>query len=77
MSLLTTVEAAELLNYSPETLKQWRSQGRGPAYIKDGNEVRYLVADIKQWIIERRCIPDDMAAATTSQAQSNRSRPRK
>ena len=76
--LLTTAEAAEVLGYSDQTLKQWRSQGRGPAYIKDGNQIRYLPADLKDWILERRHIPnDDMAAPTTAQAQSNRSRSRK
>ena len=66
MALLTTAEVAELLNYTPDTVRRWRREGRGPAYIKDGEEIRYLPADIKAWISERRCDPNDTMATPTS-----------
>lgn len=41
------VEAAMLLSASPQTLRNWRSMGRGPAYCKpSGRMVRYRVQDL-------------------------------
>ena len=31
-----TREAAKLLNRAPGTLQRWRTEGRGPKYIRDG-----------------------------------------
>lgn len=33
-----------------QTLAAWRSQGRGPAYIKMGKKVMYRGVDILDWI---------------------------
>ena len=46
---LTTKEAAKLLHRSPRTLEDWRSQGRGPAFIRDGQTVLYREPDIEAW----------------------------
>lgn len=32
------------------TLKNWRSQGRGPRYHKIGNRVLYRRSDVQEWI---------------------------
>jgi len=52
-------EAAAMLRIKhPQTLAEWRSQGRGPAYIKDGNGyVRYLESDIFAWARANRVDP--------------------
>ncbi|BBO88184.1 helix-turn-helix domain-containing protein [Desulfosarcina ovata] len=34
-------ELAEILNVHVQTLRNWRFQGRGPAYAKFGSSVRY------------------------------------
>lgn len=48
--LVDTRGAAELLALSPGTLKNWRSQGRGPRYvIGPGGLVRYRPADLREW----------------------------
>lgn len=53
--LLTTGEAAELLNVSPRTLENWRRQGIGPAFIKMGSggqraSARYSHADLIEYV---------------------------
>lgn len=52
--LLTTDEAAALLLVAPKTLKNWRSLGSGPAYIKRGRRVAYRVTDLNDWLDANR-----------------------
>ena len=47
--LLTNQQAANRLSMHPVTLATWRSQGKGPKYIKDGRYVRYRLKDIEEW----------------------------
>lgn len=44
--ILRVVEAAKILNVSHKTLTKWRYQGRGPAFVKEGRYVRYLLEDL-------------------------------
>ncbi len=46
-TLLTTRQAAELLNLKESTLEQWRWQGKGPQFVKLGRCVRYRRADLE------------------------------
>lgn len=49
--LMTTPEAAAYLKFSEETLKDWRRDNTGPAYIKiHGAHVRYRVRDLDAWL---------------------------
>lgn len=53
--LLSPFEAAALLNswgldVSTRTLQEWRSTGRGPAYLKIGNQIRYHRGKLSSWI---------------------------
>jgi len=49
--LLTPREAAEILGVPEGTLAQWRSQRRGPPYIKlEGRLVRYRTSDLEEWV---------------------------
>ena len=43
---VTDLEAAKILSVSPQTLRNYRHLGRGPAYSKRGRLVRYLVHDL-------------------------------
>jgi 5-methylcytosine-specific restriction protein A len=45
----TASEAPRFLRYSPATMAIWRSQGRGPAYMKIGHSVRYRRDDFTAW----------------------------
>jgi predicted DNA-binding transcriptional regulator AlpA len=49
--LLMPEDVAKRLKISPETLAQWRSQGRGLPYVKLGrNLVRYEASALNTWI---------------------------
>ena len=52
--LLTTQEAAALLDVHPATLAAWRSTARGPAFIKLGSKVGYDRQDIDAWLDRNR-----------------------
>jgi predicted DNA-binding transcriptional regulator AlpA len=39
------------------TLQQWRYLGRGPAYIKLGQHVRYRRSDVDAWLESQRVTP--------------------
>lgn len=48
--LLTETEAAEILNFSISTLRNWRSQGRGPEFLKISQRtVRYRRRELNAW----------------------------
>lgn len=52
--LATTEEVAAFLRDVPKhTLEQWRSQGKGPTYVKVGRHVRYRWADVNAWLDEQ------------------------
>jgi predicted DNA-binding transcriptional regulator AlpA len=57
-AILSEKEAAALLDVNPGTLKRWRSEGKGPAYTKDGS-VRYLRSDIDQYLERMRVSTKD------------------
>ena len=48
------------------TLAQWRCHGKGPVYIRFGNRVLYLGANLNQWLdahVVRPGTPDDSDGA--------------
>lgn len=55
--LITAAELARRWAMNPRTLTNWRTQGRGPAYIKLGvggsTRVLYRVADVLAWEANR------------------------
>lgn len=76
--LLTTAEAAELLNLKPQTLRVWRSAKpkQGPDFVKlgkgPGARIRYRIEDLMAWaaglVVRRpgrpkRQSPQEMTAA--------------
>ena len=49
--LLTPKQAAEFLGVPSGTLAQWRSERRGPAYIKlEDRLVRYRRSDLEEYL---------------------------
>jgi len=53
-ALLTPKQAAEFLGIPEGTLAQWRSQRRGPQYVKlEGRLVRYRRSDLEDYIASR------------------------
>ncbi|PYX70389.1 MAG: hypothetical protein DMG72_18870 [Acidobacteria bacterium] len=49
-SLLSPEELAHNLGLSPATLADWRSQGKGPAYLKAGRRVWYPKDHVERWM---------------------------
>ena len=48
---MTTDQVAAYLNVSAFTLAQWRSNARGPKWLKLANKtVRYLKADVDEFV---------------------------
>lgn len=47
---LTIEELAHALDLAPATLNQWRSQGKGPPYIKVGGRIRYRRHAVREWL---------------------------
>jgi hypothetical protein len=48
-SALPEREAAAYIGYTAAALRAWRRDGRGPAYIRHGRNVRYLPRDLDAW----------------------------
>jgi excisionase family DNA binding protein len=48
--LLTTVQAAAQLGLHPDTIRAWRKQGRGPAWLKLGSRYRYTQQAIDDFL---------------------------
>lgn len=51
--LLNTQQAANMLGLSPNTLNQWRHDGRPPRFRKLGKAVRYLESDLLEYIEQK------------------------
>jgi excisionase family DNA binding protein len=65
-SLLTPAKAAEFLGLPAGTLAQWRSQKRGPPYIKlEGRLVRYRQSDLEKYL-SQRAVETNLAAKLPS-----------
>jgi hypothetical protein len=48
--LLTTRQAAAYLACQPNTLEQWRSQGKGPRFRRlPSKQIRYAQEDLDEW----------------------------
>ena len=53
-TFLTTPQVADWLGYKEETLRQWRTNGIGPDYIRVlGKLVRYRASDVERWMDEQ------------------------
>ena len=55
---INDVEAAKLLSVSPQSLRNQRHLGRGPAYTKRGRMVRYCIQDLLDFMSAGRIDPE-------------------
>jgi predicted DNA-binding transcriptional regulator AlpA len=51
---LTEIEAAARLGLKVATLRAWRHQRRGPAFVRLGRAIRYLERDIDAFLNANR-----------------------
>lgn len=52
------VQAAAFLGLAPQTLRNMRFYGRGPAYCKLGRRIVYRVCDLEKFLADRRVDPE-------------------
>jgi len=58
--LLTPQETADYLGLPEHTIAKWRSERKGPPYLKlEGRLVRYAASDLDRWLDEQRVFPQD------------------
>lgn len=62
---LTDTQVGAQLGVSPHTLRAWRRQGRGPAYMKLGRAVRYRVQDVEAFRLAVLVEPSDKSLSPT------------
>jgi hypothetical protein len=58
---LTEVNAAGRLGLKVATLRAWRHQRRGPAFVRLGRAVRYLPSDLDEFLSANRHRPQTTA----------------
>jgi predicted DNA-binding transcriptional regulator AlpA len=56
--------AAEILGVAVQSLRNWRCMREGPSYVKLGKAVRYLLADIEDYLQKRRVEPEAIRRET-------------
>ncbi|MBL7180280.1 MAG: helix-turn-helix domain-containing protein [Desulfobacterales bacterium] len=52
------VRAAEILSVAVQTLRNWRFQKKGPAYLKISRCVRYKLDDLERYVESKRVDPE-------------------
>ena len=51
-------KAARVLGVAVQTLRNWRHQRRGPAYVKMGRSVRYEINDLVEYLKKKKIDPE-------------------
>ncbi|HUN73368.1 MAG TPA: hypothetical protein VMU40_02520 [Steroidobacteraceae bacterium] len=57
LELISEAELAEFRNVKVDHLRNERSQGRGPPYVKVGNSVKYPLGALRKWLAEHTVRP--------------------
>lgn len=52
--LLSIEELAEYLDVPVTTIRDWRTDGKGPCAIKVGGRVRFATSDVLAWLLRQR-----------------------
>lgn len=60
---LLSIEAlADYLDVPVATIRDWRTDGKGPCGIRVGGRVRFAVSDVLRWLAEQREVVPGRAA---------------
>lgn len=51
---LNTTDAAAYTGIARATLKKWRTSGTGPAYVRVGSKIVYLIEDLDTYLRAHR-----------------------
>lgn len=64
---LTETQVAHRLQVTTSTVRHWRSEGRGPNYLKIGGKiVRYRLSDIEEFESARYAFPNARPARSAA-----------
>lgn len=69
-ALMDENATAAALGVTPKALRNWRVQGRGPAFVKIGANVRYRAADIAEFI-EKNTVTSTAAFGRTGRRRAD------
>lgn len=61
---LTPADVEAGHNIKQKTLDNWRSQGKGPQYVKRGRIIRYRREDVEKWLEAGRTLTFGLAFET-------------
>jgi predicted DNA-binding transcriptional regulator AlpA len=50
------MEAAAILGYAVQTLRNWRGRSAGPPYVKRGRSIRYRREDLVAWMEKAKVV---------------------
>ncbi len=54
LTLVSSVKTAKMLGIRPQTLRIWRQRGKGPPFVRMGENLRcpaaYRLSDVEEWI---------------------------
>ena len=64
LGLLEELEVASALGLQTRTLKSWRTERTGPAYVKAGKSVFYLFEDVRDWLRAVRVVHETKTTST-------------
>lgn len=56
--MVNDVRGAEFIDYSPKTLRNYRSSGKGPPYYKIGRKILYKREELLTWVEKHRIDPE-------------------
>jgi excisionase family DNA binding protein len=59
--LLTDTETASYLGLADRTLRDWRKQGKGPAFVQMGKKIRYRKTAIDEYLDNQTIKPKDLS----------------
>ena len=68
---VSDIEAAKIISSSPQTLRNWRHMGRGPAYSKRGRMVRYKIQDLLDFMATGRIDPQAQRGVVEEKSPRN------
>ena len=60
---VTQKELARRWTLSHRTLERWRSEGKGPAFMRLGGRIIYRLDDVARYEREQLCLPEADRAA--------------
>ncbi len=63
-------EQAAKLGFSIDTLRKWRRQGKGQAYIVVGREIFYIDVDEPRWLASLKVTPPRSTAPNPRRAET-------